>query len=204
MKKLLAPLSIALGFLGVLLTGFLVSAHAARLAIDAPTPDEGNLLDLARPVFDEIMKGHYIAAASLALIVMVALVKRYAPGKAGDFVRSDPGGSLMTLLMSFGGALATATMGGAPWTWGMLWTAGSLAVTAAGGYVLFKKLLVEPILKPLSKKTPAWMAPAWGMVFWLFEKKISEAEALKAATDAGVAAVEAKPATGVTPPATDL
>lgn len=193
MKKLLAPLSIALGFAGVLLAGFLVSAHAAQVA----SPDEGSLLDLARPVFDEIMKGHYIAAAALALILVVALIKRYAPGKFGDFVHSDAGGSLTTLLMAFGGALATATMGGAAWTWGMLPAAGKVAFFAAGGYVLLKKLIVEPILKPLSTKTPAWMAPLWGLLFFAFDRKVSEADALAGAKAAGDAAVLASPAGGV-------
>jgi hypothetical protein len=197
MKKLLAPLSVGLGLLGVLLTGFFVSAQAGQ----SMAPEDGSLLDMARPIFDEIMKGHYIASAALTLVLSVALLKRYAPGKLGTFVHSDAGGSLSTLLMSFGGALATATIGGAPWTWGMMWTAGGVAVTAAGGYVMFKKLIVEPILKPLSKKTPAWMAPAWGLVFWLFDKKVNE---LEAAQKAGDAAVAANPATGVTPPATDL
>lgn len=197
MKRFLAPISVALGFLGVLLAGFVVSANAASTV----TPDDGNLLDLARPVFDEIMKGHYVAAASLALILCVALVKRYAPGKAGEFVKSDVGGSLTTLLMSFGGALATATMGGAPWSWAMGWTAATLAVTAAGGYVLIKKLIVEPILRPLSKKTPAWMAPVWSMIFWAFDRKV---EAAANATKAGDVAVAAKPSTGIVPPATDI
>lgn len=197
MKKLLAPISIALGFLGVLFTGFLVSANAST----AMAPEDGSLTDLARPIFDEIMKGHYIAAAALTLVLMVALVKRYAPGKVGEFVHSDPGGALTTLLMSFGGALATATMGGAPWTWAMLWTAATLAVTASGGYVLVKKLLVEPILKPLSTKTPAWMTPIWSMVFWIFSKKV---EAQEAAKEAGDTAVKENPPTGVTPPATDI
>lgn len=197
MKKLLAPISIALGFLGVLITGFFVSASAQSTVI----PEDGNLLDLARPVFDEIMKGHYVAAAALSLVLLVALVKRYAPGKVGEFVHSDPGGALTTVLMSFGGALATATMGGAPWSWAMMWTAATIAVTAAGGYVLLKKLIVEPILKPLSKKTPAWMAPVWSIVFFLFQKKIDAAEA---ARKAGDEAVKDNPPTGVTPPATDL
>jgi hypothetical protein len=203
MKKLLAPISLALGFLGVVLAGFLVSANAASVA----APDDGNLLDLARPVFDEIMKGHYIAAASLALILSVALVKRYAPGKFGDFVHSDAGGSLTTLLMSFGGALATATMGGAAWTWGMLPAAGKVAFFAAGGYVLLKKLIVEPFLKPLSMKTPAWMAPLWGLLFFAFDRKVSEKDAIDGAKLAGATAVLASPATGadgVVGPAKDL
>lgn len=202
MKKLLAPLTITLGFLGVLLAGFVVSANAASTV----APDDGNLLDLARPIFDEIMRGHYIAAAALGLILCVALIKRYAPGKFGTFVHSDAGGSLTTLLMSFGGALATATMGGAAWTWGMLPAAGKVAFFAAGGYVLLKKLIVEPLLKPLSMKTPTWMQPMWAMVFWMFDKKVSEADALAGAKLAGDTAVLANPATGtgVLPEAKDI
>lgn len=202
MKKLIAPLTITLGFLGVLLAGFVVSANATSTV----SPDDGSLLDLARPIFDEIMKGHYIAAAALGLIFSVALIKRYAPGKFGAFVHSDAGGSLTTLLMSFGGALATATMGGAAWTWGMLPAAGKVAFFAAGGYVLLKKLIVEPLLKPLSMKTPAWMMPMWGLLFFVFDKKVSEADALAGAKAAGDTAVLANPATGtgVLPEAKDI
>lgn len=192
MKKLIAPISIALGFAGVLVAGFLVSANASNAVV----PEDGSLTDLARPIFDEIMKGNYIAAAALTLILAVALVKRYAPGKFGEFVHSDPGGSLMTLLMSFGGAIATATMGGIPWTWDMLPAAGKVAFFAAGGYVLIKKLVVEPVLKPLSRKTPVWMTPLWSMLFWMFDKKVSEADTLASAKLAGDTAVLANPGAG--------
>lgn len=197
MKRFLAPISVALGFLGVLLAGFLVSASAASTV----TPDDGNLLDLARPVFDEVMKGNYIAAASLALVLCVALARRYAPGKAGTFVHSDAGGALTTLLMAFGGALATATMGGAPWTWAMGWTAATLAVTAAGGYTLVKKLAVDPLLKSewYNTKAPIWFKTIMGVVLWIFIKKDAET----VATDAGNTAVAAKPSTGL-PTGTDL
>jgi len=193
MKKFLAPITIMLAFGGVLFAGFLVSANASSTV----SPEDGNLLDLARPVFDEVMKGNYIAAAALALVLCVAMAKRYAPGKAGEFIKSDPGGALTTLLMAFGGALATATMGGAPWTWAMLPAAGKVAFFAAGGYVLLKKLIVEPVLKPLSKKTPAWMAPLWGILFFAFDRKVSEADALASAKTAGDNAVAEKPAEGL-------
>lgn len=192
MKKLLAPISIALGFMGVVLAGFLVSAHASQAA----APDDGTLLDLARPIFDQIMKGDYIPAAAAALIFCVALLKRYAPGRYGEFVHSDVGGSLTTLAMSFGGALFTATVGDAPWTWAMLWTSSQVAFYAAGGYVLLKKLLVEPVLKPLAARAPSWAQPLFAMVMWIFDKKVSEGEVLVAAKNAGDAAVKANPGAG--------
>lgn len=189
MRKLVAPVSLALGFVGMMLTGFLVSAHASAAA----SPTDGNLTDLARPIFDEIMKGHYIAAAAFALVLSVALVKRYAPGKAGDFVHSDAGGAATTLLMAFGGALATATVGGAPWTWGMAWAAAGVGVTAAGGYTMLKKLFIEPLFRPLVAKLPAWMQPIAAMVLWVFDRPVSATEAADAA---GVVAVQDKPAAG--------
>lgn len=191
MKKLLAPLSIGLGMLGVLLTGFIVSAHAAS----AVAPDDGNLLDLARPIFDQIMAGHYIAAAAAALILSVALLKRYAPGKIGEFVHSDAGGSLTTLLMAMGGSLLTATMGGAPWQWGMLWASLMVGLTAMGGYTAIKRLIVMPLLVPLQKRLPAWAQPVLGMVLWMFDKKF-QADPVKEAEAAGDAAVANHPSTG--------
>lgn len=198
--KLLAPLSIALGTLGMLLTGFLVSAHASSTV----APADGNLLDLARPIFDEIMKGHYIAAASFALVLSVALLKRYAPGKLSTYVHSDAGGALTTLFMAFGGALATATMGGAPWTWGMCWAALGVGVTAMGGYTAIKKLFVEPLLRPLMARAPAWSQPLFALVMWIFDKSTL---ATKSAEAAGTVAVAANPGAGadaVTGPAKDL
>jgi hypothetical protein len=124
----------------------------------------------------------------------VALVKRYAPGKFGEFVHSDPGGALTTLLMAFGGALATATMGGAPWTWAMMWTALMVGVAAMGGYTAIKKLFVEPLLRPLMAKAPMWMQPLFALVMWIFDKPMA---ATKSAEAAGTVAVAENPGTGV-------
>lgn len=191
LRKLLIPFTWLAATFGVAVVGFTASAQTAQAATD-----DGNLLDLARPVFDEVMKGHYIAATALALVLTVALIKRYAPGKFGEFVHSDVGGSLTTLLASFGGALATATIGGAPWSWSMLWAAGGIAVTAAGGYSLIKKLIVEPLLKPLMPKLPAWAQPVLGIVLWIFDKPVSAADAEASAKVAGDAAVALNPPSG--------
>ena len=192
MKKLIAPLSAA----GFVLVAFLISFTGTAYASQAVAPEDGSLIDLARPIFDQIMAGHWLAAAALALVFCVAIVKRYAPGKFGELVHSDPGGALTTLLMAFGGALATATMGGAPWSWKMLWTALTVAVTAAGGYSLIKKLIIEPILKPLAEKGPLWLKPILMVVLWVFDKRDNAATANATAAAAGDAAVAATPSTG--------
>ena len=200
MRKLLTPLSLALGFLGVTLLGFVVSAHAAN----AVAPDSTSVSETGRAIFDQIMAGHYVAAAAFTLVFVVALAKRYAPGKMGEFVHSDHGGALTTLLMAFGGALATATVGGAPWTWAMCWAALGVGVTAAGGYTMLKKLVVEPLLRPLMAKAPAWAQPIFAMVLWMFDKPMA---ADQKATVAGEQAVNANPGGGadaVTGAAKDL
>lgn len=191
MRKILTPITIALGFLGVVLLGFNVSAQAAA-TVD---PTDGNPLDLARPIFDEVMKGNYTAAVVLALILAVALVKRYAPGKAGEFVHSDMGGSLTTMVMAMLGAIATATMGGAAFSWGMLTTAAAIGVAAMGGYTAIKRLIIEPLIRPLAAKAPAWAQPLFGLVLWIFDRRF-QGDAVKAAEASGNAAVVANPAGG--------
>lgn len=192
MRKLLAPVSFALALMGIALAGFMVSANAATAAVD-----DGSLLDLARPIFDQVMAGHYVAGAAFALILAVALLKRYAPeGRIGNFVHSDPGGALTTLLMAFGGALSTATLGGAPWSLGMLWMSLGVGFVAMGGYTAIKRLIIEPLLRPLMAKAPAWLQPAFALVLWIFDKPST---AVKSAEAAGTVAVAAKPGTGLAP-----
>ena len=186
MKKFLSPLPLVLGFVGVMLAGFIVSAHAAQAA----APDNGTILDLLKPVFDQVMAGHYVAAAAFALVLAVGLVRRYAPGKAGAFIHTDLGGALTTLLLSAGGALATATMAGAVWHWGMLSAALLVGLTAMGGYTMIKKLLM-----PLLAKAPAWMQPIFSILTWIFDKRFQK-DPITEATDAGNAAVAANPSGG--------
>lgn len=194
MRRLIAPFTIALGFVGVLLAGLVTATHAAQ----GVAPDDGSLLDLARPIFDQIMAGDYIPAAAFTLVFCVALFKRYAPDKFGlrAFVHSDPGGVLTTFLMSFGGALATATIGDAPWTWEMLLMSAKVSFFAIGGYVGVKKFLL-PLLQPLMSKAPKWMQPVFTILFWAFDRKSEAAKIEADAAKAGQDAVVANPPTGV-------
>lgn len=188
MKKLLGPLVSLLALVTIMLLCFAGTAFAA----DAVAPPDASLQDLAAPVYNAIAAGHYLAATALALVLTVALVKRYAgTGKVGTFVHSDVGGALTTLAMAFFGAIATATAAGATWHWSMLGTAGLVAFTAAGGYALVKKLVI-PLLKKLEPKLPAWTAPIFALVFFVFDKP----DAIEQATKAGDDAIRATPATG--------
>lgn len=198
MRKFAAPLTLSLAFLGMLVAGLVTSAHATQTM----SPDDGNWLDLARPVFDAIMAKQYIPAVAFALVLSVALVKRYAPEWKGlrKFVHSDPGGVLTTFLMSYFGAFGTAAAAtGSGWaglTLAVAKTSGLVALAAIGGYVGVKKFLL-PLLQPLMNKAPSWMQPLFTFVFWAFDKKLAAAETERKADEAGDAAVADKPSTGV-------
>jgi hypothetical protein len=183
MRKLLTSLGIiALGF-------FAFTATAA--AAGEISPEDGSLLDLARPVYDAVVHGQYWLGASLALVLAVAAFRKYAPGKAGAWARTDVGGSLLVLAASFGGAAATGLLaaGTNAMTGELAWTALKVALAAAGGYSLAKKLLA-PVLRKIADKAPPWMKPLFAMLLWSFETPIAKAET------AGDVAVAENPPTG--------
>ena len=192
------PLTLALVAIG------LVSFGATALAAGAVAPSSGSLLDLAKPVYEAISSGHYIACAALALILAMALVRRYAPKYLGatvaKFVNSDAGNAISTLVVSFLGAVATGTAAGVHWgglSTHLLWTSLLVGVTAVGGYEVLLHLLAGPVLAKIETKLPAWMQPIVGLLLGVFNKDSGNAQALAKAQAAGQAAVAANPAPGV-------
>lgn len=182
------PLVVALALIGVV--GFGVVAYAADTA--APT-DSQSILDLLKPVYDAFAGGHYAYAAAMLTIALVALAKRYLGGKV-PWLHSDAGGTLAALLMAGSGALATGLAApGAHVSLDLMKTAFLVGIGAAGGYAALKNLVVDPILKPLAAKAPAWAQPLFTLLFFFFDKPDPIAEAVKA----GDTAVAAKPAEGL-------
>lgn len=170
---------------------FMIAFTATAWAADAVTGSEGSLLDLAKPVYDAFTKGHYLYAGMLALVLAVALTKRYVTPRV-PFLQGDIGGSLLTLILSFAGALATSLAGGVGVSFAMVKTAAMIAAGAAGGYSLVKRLIIDPILRPLAAKAPAWTQPLFSLIFFIFDRPspVAVAEA------AGDEAVKNNPPTG--------
>jgi hypothetical protein len=187
--KLPTALAVALVFM----LSYVGVAHAADAAEQAT--GEESLLELAKPVLDALRAGQYPLGAVLALVFAVALARKYGHklpyvgGKVGPFLKTDHGGALLTLLGSFGGAFATALAAGAAPSLALAWTALGVAVAAAGGYSLIKKLG-----GPLVNKAPEWMRPLLRLVLFFFDHKSDQA--LAEAKQAGADAVKAKPSTG--------
>lgn len=138
------------------LLGFTAAGHAA--AVIDPATGDGPGLQLARIVYDAIAGGHFAYAASMLLVVGVALVRKYANV---DFFHTDAGSALLVLGGSFGTAMVAVLSGGGAVTFGLLASAFTVAFTAAGGYTAVKKLIVEPLLP----KMPAWLQTIVGYLF---------------------------------------
>lgn len=179
-------------------------ANGTALAAAAVDPDNSSILDLLRPVYEAFAGGQKAYAAALLVIAMVALLKRYAgsiSGKLQTWMHGDLGGSATALVMSSAAAMATGlATPGASVSLSLLKSALMVGVGAAGGFAILKNLVVDPILKPLAAKAPAWAQPIFSIVFYFFDKPDPVATAKKAGDDAvakdpgqGAASVVGKP-----------
>lgn len=183
--------------LAVLVAVLSFGATATAFAAGAAAPVDGSILDLAKPVFDAVMAGQGWLGAALALVLVVTAARRY--GKEHfPFLGSKLGGAVLNLLLSFGGAAATALAAGAAPSAGLAFTALKVSIAAASGYELVKELLA-PALRALADRLPwagarAAVHALLNFALWAFENRrkavIAKAEA------AGEAAVVANPPGG--------
>lgn len=169
----------------------LATFAGVALAAGAAEPPDGTLVDLARPIVDYVLSGHYLAASAAALVVLVAGLRRYG-AKRLPFLGSAIGGAVLTLFGAFGATVAVAAAGSTWITMGQAWLALKIALTAAGGYSLLKVLI-----EPLVAKAPAWAQPILRLVTWIFDDHAAAAAVVADAEAAGAAAVVAKPAPGI-------
>lgn len=176
----------------------LASAGAVSMAQTADlAPPDASVFDLIQPVMNALTSGHPAMAAALALVLCVALTRRFGASRF-PFLATDAGGTALTFLGAMGTALAASLAAGSMPSWGMVTAALTLAAGASGGYTAIKRL-AAPALRFLESKLPAFarpfMKPLFDVVLWAFEHKgaakVAKAEA------AGQAAVDAKPAQGV-------
>lgn len=181
---------------GLLALVFLLSFGAVAFAASAAgASDSSSILDMLKPVYSAFAGGHYAYAAALMVIVMVAGAKRYLAPR-WQWLDGNAGGSVLALLASSATALSASLAGGGPVTFALLKSAMLIGVGAAGGYEMLKNLIVDPLLRPLAAKAPAWAQPILNLVLWIFDGSSGNAAALATSEAAGTAAVAAKPGTG--------
>lgn len=146
----------------------LVSFGATSHAAGAVHATDGSLWDVLRPVYEAFVGHQYWYAGSLAVVLGVALTKRYLADSV-PFLHTDAGGAVMALVGSFGGACAAALGGSVTMTWDIAGNALKIAVAAAGGYAVIKALLIVPVLEPLIAKSPPWMQSILRGIAWVFD-----------------------------------
>lgn len=167
--------TIAVGFMGAVSTGAIAQGAA-----------EGSEWSMLQTVLDAFRAGQSSLAAMLALVLLAAVASKYGAKKI-PFLSTGAGKALIVLVGSFGGAAASALVGGATMSLAIAMTALMVAVKAAGGYSLIKSLIIEP-LTPYMDKAPAWLKTPFALVAWIF----SGSGAIQKAEAAGQAAVDAE------------
>lgn len=161
LKGLLTPFVMAFAFL----LAFTATAHAAA----AVEPSGGSLLDLLQPVLDAFQHGSYLYAGSLALVVAVALTRRYIEPKY-VWLSSDAGAGVLTLLGAFGASMVATFAGGVVFEWSLVWHSLEIAFGAAGGYTVVKHVIIAPYVKHLAESGPSWLHSPMKLILWIFQE----------------------------------
>jgi hypothetical protein len=182
-------------------TAYALSLTSASNTVAQVTTDDSSLIDLARPVYDAFVNHQYGLMIPLAIVLIVALLRRL-PGKVGTFMHSDFGGTISAL--SIGGATAVGAalaVPGAHVTFDILKAGFAAGVLAAGGYAVLKHVFVDPVLPKLAALAPSWLQPILNLFISIFDhstapKQPPTAEVVNKATTAGTAAVAANPGQG--------
>lgn len=189
------PVKQSLAVISIFAIAFL-SFGATAAAQNAVLPEDGALLDLARPVWDAIVHGNYFLAAALGVIFLTAAAKKHLPDAwGGRLVRSELGGMATAFVLAFAGALAnTWAAPGAAMTMAVLLAALKIGAFAVGGWMILHKVaLVLVGTKFWQDKMPASVKALVAIIL-----KLIGSSAIKKAEAAGQKAVDANPPTGLT------
>jgi hypothetical protein len=119
-----------------------VLASVALLG-QAVAPDPEQVGEFARLLIGAASSRNWPLLAALVVVLAVYLVRRFAAARV-PWLGTDRGGAVLVLATSLAGALASALLGGAGLSLPLLLEALSVAVSAAGGFNLVKKLASAP------------------------------------------------------------
>ncbi|NOK20784.1 hypothetical protein HMI50_27540 [Corallococcus carmarthensis] len=106
----------------------------------ASTPDPGNVESFARLILDAVTARNWALVASLAVIALVYVLRRFV-GEWWPLLRTARAGAVMALLLSVAGAVANALLAGESFTVALLLKALAIGLGAAGGFTVMKTLL---------------------------------------------------------------
>ncbi|TQF10106.1 hypothetical protein FJV41_41160 [Myxococcus llanfairpwllgwyngyllgogerychwyrndrobwllllantysiliogogogochensis] len=103
-----------------------------------PNPEQFDAF--AQLLFNAVTSQNYALVASLVVVLLVFLLRKFG-GRFIPFFNTDRGGAVLVLGVSLAGAVANALAAGAPFSLSLMLTAVKVALTAAGGFTLVKRLL---------------------------------------------------------------
>lgn len=103
-----------------------------------PNPEQFE--EFARHLLDAVTSRNYALLAALVVVVLVYLLRKFG-GRFIPFFNTDRGGAVLVLGVSLAGAVANALAAGAPFSLALLLTALQVALTAAGGFTIIKRIL---------------------------------------------------------------
>ncbi|NTX16164.1 hypothetical protein HUA76_35880 [Myxococcus sp. CA056] len=108
------------------------------VGVIGPNPEQFDVF--AQLLFNAVTSQNYALVASLVVVLLVYLLRKFG-GAFVPFFNTDRGGAVLVLGVSLAGAVANALAAGAPFSLALVLTAVKVALTAAGGFTLVKRLL---------------------------------------------------------------
>ncbi|MCY1045618.1 hypothetical protein OV208_30160 [Corallococcus sp. bb12-1] len=106
----------------------------------ATSPDPGNVESFARLVLDAVTARNWALVASLAVVGLVYVLRRFA-GAWWPLLRTARAGAVLAVLVAVAGAVSNALIAGEGFTVALLLKALSIGLGAAGGFTVMKTLV---------------------------------------------------------------
>lgn len=115
--------------------------HDANVPVQLPA-DLTDVGALAQTVFNAVENHQYGLVASLAIIFVIVLLKKFTPdtSKVGAWMHSRIGTIVLNFTFAFSGAIATTFAAAQPFGLKTVLQALTVALTAAGGWAIFKNV----------------------------------------------------------------
>lgn len=134
----------------ILTTLAALSLVAAATAMAQAAPDPATApADAAAWTYQAFASGEYWAAAGMVLLALVALLRRFAgklPYVGAWLTTTDDGGTIFTLIVSFGAVLGAGLIADGEISWGLAETALLYGGSATAAWSVAWKRLLKPLL----------------------------------------------------------
>lgn len=123
-----------------------VTASAPSVAAPeriAPTPEDPAAF--VAILLEAVAAKNWVLVGALAVMALTWALRRWAPI---PWFQTDRGGAVLVLATALAGTFATALLGGAPLSLGLVLTALVVGLSAAGGYGVIRKIAWPKDAKP--------------------------------------------------------